>query len=139
MPGSSTLIDLVATICPSVISSCGVLSSGLSDHGMIYCVRKLHCKKLPAEIKTFRIYAKYEHNKFCEELKRVDWQIECDALGNQTESVQYVDQLWTASFEHLFIAVADKHAPLMSKKTRGIQTPWMSGQIKKGMYQRDRL
>ena len=25
----------------------------------------------------------------------------------------------------------------MSKITRGIQTPWMSGQIKKGMYQRD--
>ena len=105
-------------------------------HDMIYCVRKLHCKKLPAEIKTFQNYAKYEHNKFCEELKRVDWQIECDALGNQTESVHYVDQLWTI-FKHLFIAVADNHAPLMSKKTGGIQTPWMSSQIKKVMYQRD--
>ena len=136
VPGSSTLLDLIVTNCPSVISSCGVLSSGLSDHDMIYCVRKLHCKKLPAEIKTFRNYAKYEQNKFCEELKRVDWQIECDALGNQTESVHYVDQLWT-SFKHLFIAVADNHAPLMSKKTRGKQTPWMSGQIKKVMYQRD--
>lgn len=136
VPGSSTLLDLIATNCPSVISSCGVLSSGLSDHDMIYCVRKLHCKKLPSEIKTFRNYAKYEHNKFCDELKRVDWQTECDALGNQTESIHYVDQLWT-SFKHLFIAVADKHAPLMSKKTRGIQTPWMSGQIKNVMYQRD--
>ena len=86
--------------------------------------------------KTFRNYAKYEHDNFREELKHVNWQIECDALGNQTESIHYVDRLWT-SFKHLFIAVADNHAPLMSKRTRGTQTPWMSGQIKKVMYQRD--
>lgn len=130
VPGSSTLLDIIVTNCPSVISSCGVLLSGLSDHDIIYCVRKLHCKKLPSEIKTFRNYAKYEQDKFCEELKRVDWQTECDAPGNQTESIHYVDQLWT-SFKNLFIVIADKHAPLISKITRGIQTPWMSGQIKK--------
>ena len=104
---------------------CGVLSSGLSDHDIIYYVSKLHCKKLPSEIKTFRNYTKYEHDKFCEELKRVDWQTECDAFGNQTGSIHYVDQLWI-SFKNLFMAIADRHAPMISKRTRGIQTSWMS-------------
>lgn len=82
-------------------------------------------------MKTFRNYAKYEHDKLCEELKRVDWRTECDPSGNQMEGIH-----WT-SFKNLFIAIADKHAPLISKRTRSIQTPWMSGQIKKVMYQRD--
>lgn len=72
VPDSSTLLDLIATNRPSVISSCGVLSPDLSDHDIIYCVRKLHCKKLSLEDKTFCKRAKYEHDKFCEELKRVD-------------------------------------------------------------------
>ena len=49
VPGSSTLLDLIVTNCPSVISSCGILLSGLSDHDMIYCVRKLH-SALPQRI-----------------------------------------------------------------------------------------
>ena len=97
----------------------------------VSCIVKNYFSK-----KTFRNYAKYEHDNFREELKRVNRQIECDALGNQMVSNHYVDQLWT-SFKHLFIAVADNHAPLRSKRTCGIQTRWMSGQIKKIMYQRD--
>ena len=55
--GSSTLLDLIATNCPSVINSSGVLPSSFGDDDMIYCVHKLHCKKIPAERNTFRSYA----------------------------------------------------------------------------------
>ena len=68
---------------------------GLCDHDIIYCVCKLHCKKLPSEIKTLGNYAKFKHDKFCKELKKhVNLQTECVALGNQMESMHYVDQLW---------------------------------------------
>ena len=47
---SSTLIDLIATNNPQNIRSSGVLSSGLSDHELIYCVRKLNWMRLPYEM-----------------------------------------------------------------------------------------
>ena len=90
VPGSSTLLDLIATNCTFVINSSGVLPSSFSDHDMIYCVRKLHCKKIPAEVKTFRSYANYEPDKLCDELKHVSWEKDVDTLGNQTESLYYV-------------------------------------------------
>ena len=91
--GSSTLLDLIATNCPSVINSSGILPSSFGDDDMIYCVRKLHCKKIPAERKTFRSYVYYEPDKFCNELKHVNWEKDADTLGYQTESMYHVDQL----------------------------------------------
>ena len=35
------------------------------------------------------------------------------------------------------MAVANQHAPIIEKKIRGIQTPWMTGHIKYVMHQRD--
>ena len=71
---SSTLIDLIATNNPQNIRSSGVLSSGLSDHELIYCVRKLNWMRFPYEMKTFRNYANYDQHKFCKDLRDVDWE-----------------------------------------------------------------
>ena len=69
---SSTLIDLIATNNPQNIRSSGVLSSGLNDHELIYCVRKLNWMRFPYEMKTFRNYANYDQHKFCKDLRDVD-------------------------------------------------------------------
>ena len=53
---SSTLLDLLASNNPQNISRSGVVTSGLSDHDMIYCVRKLNWRRAPPKIKTFRNY-----------------------------------------------------------------------------------
>ena len=45
---ASTLIDLIATNNPQNISDSGVIRASLSDHEMIYCIRKLNWKKAPA-------------------------------------------------------------------------------------------
>ena len=74
--------------------------------------------KFPPVTKTFRSYANYESEKFCAELKRVNWEEDVDAPGNKSDNLCYVDQLWL-SFRKLFLAVADKHAPLISKKNSG--------------------
>lgn len=44
---SSTLVDLIATNNPQNIRSSGVLSSGLSDHELIYCVSEIKLDALP--------------------------------------------------------------------------------------------
>ena len=46
-------------------------------------------------------------------------------------------RLWI-SFKNSFLSIVDKHAPLITKKNpRGIESPWMSGEIKKVMHQHD--
>ena len=69
---ASTLIDLMATNNPQNIRDSGVISASLSDHEMIYCVRKLNWKKAPAQMKAFRNYANYYPVKLCKDRKGVD-------------------------------------------------------------------
>ena len=70
---SKTLLDLIAMTCPQNISGSGVISSNLSDHEMVFCVRKLNWMTAPAQTKVFRNYANYDPMKFCQELRGVDW------------------------------------------------------------------
>ena len=48
-----------------------VISSGLPDHEMVYCVRKLNWRRSPELILTVRNYARYDPAKFCEDVDRV--------------------------------------------------------------------
>ena len=66
---SCKLIDLIATNGPQNFSSSGEISANLSDNEIIYGVRKLNWKKVPAQIKTLRNWANYVQGKFCEELR----------------------------------------------------------------------
>ena len=42
---STSLLDLIATNIPNNLSRSGVISTGLSDHEMVYCVQKANWKK----------------------------------------------------------------------------------------------
>jgi hypothetical protein len=64
-------LDLIATNIPNNLSRSGVISTGLSDHEMVYCVRKANWKKLPAQTKQFRNYAKYNGESFCSDLNNL--------------------------------------------------------------------
>ena len=54
---SKSLVDLVAVSCPQNVCESGVVSAHLSDHELVYCVRKLNWKRAPSQVKTFRNYA----------------------------------------------------------------------------------
>ena len=69
---SSMLLDLIASNNPRNISRSGIIALGLSDHDMIYCVRKLNWRRGPAQLKTFRNYARYNPDEFCKDLKDID-------------------------------------------------------------------
>lgn len=137
---SKTLLDLIATNCPQNIKCSGVISYNLSDHELVYCVRKLNGKITDASVqfKTFRNYAKYDSTKFCEDLKKIDWKLQNDSAsrdsGNEFDSV---DGQWQY-FKLNFLAVSDKHAPFIQKKIRSINNcPWMNTDIKKIIRERD--
>ena len=134
---TSTLLDLIATNCPQNISKSGVISSGFSDHEMIFFIRKINWKRFPAQMKTFRNYANYESSKFTEDLKGVDWDSvlsPCDASGTPVDNS--IDEQW-ANLKSAFLSTASNHAPLIEKRSRGIDCPWMNGKIKKTIRERD--
>ena len=64
---------------------------GLSDHELVYCVRKINCKKFPAQTKLFRNYAKYNNEAFCSDLGNVDWEQLCNPTGNNVS----VNEPWS--------------------------------------------
>lgn len=72
---SSTLIDQIYVNHPKLYSSRDVLPIGLSDHHLVYSVRK----KFKNEQKLDHVYAKYRDqnklsaNDFINDLKAVDW------------------------------------------------------------------
>ena len=60
-----------------------------------------------------------------------------NSSGTANESVICVDKLWL-NFKSAFLKVADRHVPLIQKRVRGVDNcPWMTGQIKKDIRQRD--
>ena len=48
-----------------------------------------------------------------------------------------IDRMWL-NFKSAYISVVDRHAPLINKRVRGIDCPWMNGEIKKVMHERDK-
>ena len=109
----------------------------LSDDDMVFCVRKLNWMKAAPETKIFSNYAKYDPEKFCEDLRGVNWVDSTNSSGTANENVVGVDKLWL-NFKSAFLKVADRHAPLLQKRVRGVDNcPWMTGQIKKDIRQRD--
>ena len=131
---SASLLDIVVTNTPNNFSCTGVISTGLSDHELVYCVRKINCKKFSVQTKLFRNYAKYNSEAFCSDLDDVDW----EQLCNSTRNNMSVNELWS-NFKDNFVAVADLHAPLMEKRVRGKACPWLTGEIKKDIRQRNYL
>ena len=73
---------------------------------MVYCVRKLNCKRALSQVKTFRNYAHFNVDAFRKDLKGVNWN---SAPGPDGPVI--VDKLWH-DFKREFITIADRHAPL---------------------------
>ena len=91
-------------------------------------------------MKTFRNYANYDQHKFCKDLRDVDWESVVktkDSPGNVNGS-SVINDLWT-SFKGSFVSIVDKHAPLITKKVRGLTCPWMNGSIKREICLREFL
>jgi len=99
---------------------------------MIYCIRKLNWQRAPSQNKTFRNYANYNPAHFCQDLKGV-------RLNTYIPSrfVTNVDQLWH-DFKSAFVSVADRHAPIIQRRVRGIDNClWLNKEIKSVVRQRD--
>ena len=130
---SCTLIDQYITSTPEKIVRSGVIHTGISDHNIIYGVRKvnpvLNTRKKAKNIEV-RNMKRFDRERFNEDLLNMPW--EQIVLKTDTNS------MW-ACWKELFLEVLDKHAPFRQIRKRSCSVPWITANIKRLIFDRDKM
>ena len=117
---SCTLIDHYITSMPEKINSTGVIHTGISDHSLIYGIRKINpivsTRNMTRNVEV-RNMKRFNHNSFREDLLAQPW--EQIVLESNTDS------MW-ALWKKLFLEVLDKHAPVQRIRKRKSGVPWLT-------------
>ena len=90
---------------------------GLSDHDLIFTVRKNKNSRPKPRLIEFRSMKNFNLPDFLADLKRVPW--------SSAYTFDNADDVW-AHWRTLFKDVLDQHVPLKKKWIRGDQLPWIS-------------
>jgi hypothetical protein len=118
---------------PEKINSTGVIQTGISDHSLIYGIRKINpivsTRNMTRNVEV-RNMKRFNHNSFREDLLAQPWE--------QIVLESYTDSMW-ALWKKLFLEVLDKHAPVQRIRKRKSGVPWLTGEIKKIIFERDKL
>ena len=126
---SKTMIDHLITNKPQTIIISGVLKISISDHYMIYGIRKFtHTKSNPKYIES-RNMKNFDPNLFTQDLLNVQWNL---YDNDDPNDMVYV-------WETLFLEVVNRHAPLCNRRVRNKPSPWLTPSIRKLMQNRDYL
>ena len=125
---SSSSIDVILTNLPRCFQKTSVFETGISDyHGLVMTVMKSHLPRLKPKVINYRSYKKFDEKKFLSDVKLAKFDVGKDPK-------QAYDNLVC-----IFRKLVDKHAPLKTKVLRGNSAPFMTRELKKGIYTRTRL
>jgi hypothetical protein len=97
---------------------------GISDHYLPYFIRNTKLPKKPHKVITVRIYKNYSKDDFISQLHHVPWWV-IDLFHDPHDMLH--------AFISLFTDIANACAPLIQKKVKGIDTPWLSGELRQLM------
>ena len=129
---SSTLLDHIATTSKSNIVTSGVYETSISDHYLVYCVRKFRgaCKKQHKYITT-RQLKHFDEAEFIKDLLLVDWK----AIALNGDDINIIVEQWT----NMFSLILEKHAPVRNRRFSENFCPWLTKELKRLSVTRDRL
>ena len=129
---TSTTIDHIATSSPRNILKSGVCKVTMSDHYMVYCVRKFNgnLKKDHKNIRT-RMMKNFSEEAFLNDVATIDWE---QVLGHSDDINALVNN-WSS----IFSAIIEKHAPLRQIRVSERYCPWVNANLKGLIQTRDRL
>ena len=120
----------------------GVIKVGITDHYVIYGIRKINARvknirdpnvSHRMQYNTeFRNLKNYDSAAFLQDLQRVDFQSVISACSGD-------QNLMANNFNDLFLSILDIHAPLKrgSARQRRSPAPWLSSKIRKLMRDRN--
>ena len=127
---SKSLIDLFLTNEPGKFVTSGVSHIGCSDHSLIYVSRKLTSTRSLPRIFESRQYKNYMPADFMNDMALVPWDI-IEQIDNPIRAWE----VWKQSF----LAVANLHAPVKKRRVRNSKAPWLTPEIKRLMWERDKI
>ena len=89
----------------------GMLHLGISDHSLIYAIRKINAEPTTESqgCVEFTNFKKFKASNFLNDLYVVPWE--------EIRSKEDVDGMWEI-WKTLFVDVLNKHAPIQSKRIR---------------------
>ena len=128
---SATLIDLIFTNESHNISKSGVIHIGVSDHSLIYAVRKFIPNKRGQIKKEVRNLKHFVKEDFIYDLLKPllpPWEM--------VETINDPNLAWRV-WETNFNEVLNWHAPLRHQRVRQSSIPWLNSNIKNLMRKRD--
>ena len=127
---TSSLIDLIFVNNNQNISYKTVIPTGLSDHDLIACVRKVNNIKYESETIGYRDYKNYDVNVINNELLNINW----DGVYNSNSPNQSLNVMKSILKDSI-----DRHVPFVTKRLKGRKSPWMSKESKRHVNIRDQL
>ena len=125
-----SLLDVILSSHPERYATCGNLHLGVSDHDLVYAVRKNKLSRPKAREIEYRSMRHFNKDEFLDDLRNVPW--------GTAYIYEDVDDLWH-HWAKLYNEVLDKHAPLKKKRVRGDQLPWITPQLQREISRRNRL
>lgn len=128
---SKSLIDIILTNMPNRIVCSGVLPLGISDHCLVFAVRKIaiQCTKKHKVVES-RNFKNFQAESFRTDLSSMPW--------DNIKTFDNPNDMWQ-NWKDMFLTVIDKHAPLKKRRIRNKKSPWLNSEIKRQMIARDKL
>lgn len=126
----SSLIDHIITNAKHKIIKSGVYPMSISDHNLVYLIRKQGIPRGNPRIIETRNFKRFNQKKFINEIAAAQWP--------DTTGLNDVNEFWV-TWKNAFVNIVDKHAPRIRLKIRNKPSPWITPEIKSKMHERDFL
>ncbi len=128
---SSTLLDLILTNSARInIAKSGVIDLGVSDHSLVYVIRKFKRYRGEPKLIKVRSYKNFVEENFLTDLRYADWSffLNFNDLDQACEI-----------FNTITKTVAEKHAPFFAHKIKGKLQAWVTPEFILAIKERDFL
>ena len=127
---SSTLIDLCITNSPANVVNSGVLHLSISDHSLVYMIRKAQYKRNGSRIVEFRSLKNFSRENFLRDLELKQW--------SNVHCLEDPNEMW-ATWKSMLMETIDKHAPCRLRRIGKKRSSWITNYLKRQMFKRDYL
>ena len=127
---TNTLIDLCLTNAPCNVVKSGVIHLSVSDHSLVYMIRKSHYVREGTRMIDIRSMKNFNREEFLRELEQKHW-------ANIYLS-QDPNEMWEM-WKNLLMDTVDKHAPRRSRRIKNRTSPWITTEVRHKIFKRDYL
>ena len=126
------MIDHITTTSTRNIIEAGVHKVSMSDHYMVFCVRKFEgALKKDHKVITTRPMKNFDKDTFLADVAGICWK----QRFNETDDVNVLVTRWST----LFSLIIDKHAPIKTLRVSERYCPWVNKDLKELIRSRDKL